>query len=429
MGELFRRTIETHLDLTTIRLGEFLKLLEVVSPEVLDETLQVASELEVPVGRATVLRGLITNTELANLIQLHCLVRSRVIAIEDAREAFFISRRENWSVKEALVALGCSIDDGRLVRIGELLMESDRISESDLDTSLDLQGLCGLPLGRILTIDARVPEVVVNTALNLQSEIRERRSTFSDAVSRLKRLRVSKEEFLPRNKLLLNRLTAEAEIEPIPNLRDLLLASKLVNERDLVPAENFANSNNFLLEDVLRGFDFLEQPILSAANGLTGFVRDGYMTGGEAVEILTDLKATQDALSKIPAYELNNKSKELTLYQFLVTSGFLTPDGLRSIIRTLMVEPHLFEEVLGVPRRNFTDKAQVKRAIIKAILDSNNLEKSLAGIQQEDRRVVSYARDLLSLISYGVVSVDQAILSFTRLRYEMGERPMKDLQK
>jgi hypothetical protein len=426
MGELFKRKIETNLDITTIRIGEFLGLLEVLSPEVLDETLQVARELEVPVGRATVLRGLITNGELSNLVQLHCLVRSNIISLEDAREAFFISRRENWSIKESLVALGCAIDDGTIVRIGELLMESDRISESDLDTSLTLQGLCGLPLGRILTIDARVPEVIVHTALNLQSEIRDRRATFSDAVSRLKRLRVSKEDFLPRNRLLLNRHAAEAEVEPLLGLRDLLLASKMVTETDLKPAESFAQTNNFLLEDVLRGFDFIDQSILSAAAGLTGFVRDGYMTGEEAIDTLKKLKAAEDKMDYVSSL-MNNKTKELTLYQFLVTSGFLTPDGLRSIIRTLMVEPHLFEEVLGVPRRSFSDKGQVKRAIIKSILDSNNLEKSLAGIQQEDRRVVSYARDLLPLISFGVISVDQAILSFTRLRYEMGERPLKQL--
>ncbi|MBX3072969.1 hypothetical protein KF913_03570 [Candidatus Obscuribacterales bacterium] len=426
MGELFKRRIETELDPANIRIGEFLGLLEVLSPEVLDETLQVAQELEVPVGRATVLRGLITNGELSNLVQLHCLVRSKIIQLEDAKEAFFIARRENWNVREALVALGCAIDDGTIVRIGELLLESDRISENDLDTSLMLQGLCGLPIGRILTIDARIPEVVVSEALNLQTEIRERRSTFGDAVTRLKRLRVSKEDFLPRNRLLLNRHTAEAEVDEEFQLRDLLLTSNMVSEQDLKPAERFAESNNFLLEDVLRGFDFIQQPVLSAANGLTGFVRDGYLTGAEAVDILKALRAKQEKMDYVSSL-LNKQSKDLTLYQFLVTSGFLTPDGLRSIIRTLMVEPHLFEEVLGVPRRSFSDKASVKRAIIKSILDSNNLEKSLAGIQQEDRRVVSYARDLLALISYGVVSVDQAILSFTRLRVEMGERPLKQL--
>jgi len=428
MGDLVKKKIETNLDTSTIRIGEFLGLIEVLSPEVLDETLQVAQELEVPIGRATVLRGLITNSELSNLVQLHGLVRSRVIAIEEAKEAFYISRRENWPIRDSLVALGCSIDDGVIVRIGELLLESDRLDETDLEMSLTLQGLCGLPLGRILTIDARIPEIVVNEALNLQSEIRNRRSSFSDAVMRLKRLRVSKEDFDPRNQLLLNRHTAEMESEPLVALRELLLASNSVTELDLKPAEHFAEANGYLLEDVLKGFDFIDQDLLAASNGLAGFVRDGYLSGEQAIATMKRLKAAGDSIdiSAVLAAQAG-KSKDVTLYQFLVTSGFLTPDGLRTIIRTLMAEPHLFEQVLGVTRTSFSDKAQVKRAIIKSILDSNNLERALNGIQSEDRRVVSYARDLLSLISYGVVTVDQAILSFTRLRYDMGERPLKQL--
>lgn len=425
MGDLFKRKIETELDVASIRIGEFFGLLEVVSPHTLDETLRVAQELELPVGRVTVLRGLITNNELANLIQLHGLVRSKIISLEEAREAFYIARRENWPIRDALVALGCPIEDGTMVRIGELLIEADRIDEQDLEMALSLQGLCGLPLGRILTIDARVPEIVVNEALHLQSAIRDRRSSVNDAVSKLRRMRVSNDDLLGRKQLLFNRHTAEAATEPPLTLRHLLLACELATDEDLDPAEHFAETNGFALEDVLRGFDWIDRGILSAASGLVGFARDGYITSEEAIRMLKALKSPTDTLDMLPILSAAaGTSREMTLYQFLVTSGFLTPDGIRSIIRTLMSDSQLFEEVLGVPRRSFSDKAQVKRAIIKSLLDSDNLEKSLTSVQQADRRLISYSRDLLSLISYGVISVDQAILSFTRLRYDMGERPV-----
>lgn len=427
MGDLVKRKIETPLDVSTIRIGEFLSLLQVVSPAILEETLRVARELDLPVGRATVLRGLITNGELANLIHLHGLVRSKIISIEEAKEAFLISRREKSQVRDALVALGCSVDEGVIVRIGELLIEADRISDQDLETSLLLQSLCGLPLGRILTIDARIPEVVVNQALSLQSEIRDKRISVGDAISKLKKLRVKNEDFSPRKQLLLNRLTFTDDIRPSMNLSGVLLSCGIVTDKDLEPAKCFAEANGFLLQDVLRGFEWIDRDIVSAAAGLAGFVRDGFMTEDEAINMIKALHTSSDTMDILPVLtRLTDKSKDVTLYQFLVTSGFLTADGIRSIIRTLMHDNQLFEQVLGMSPNAFTDKAQVKRAIIKSLLDSDNLEKSLAKIYEADRRVVSYARDLLSLISYGVVSLDQAIISFTRLRYDMGERSVKD---
>lgn len=426
MGDLVKRKIETRLDVSTIRIGEFLGLLQVLSPEILEDTLRVSKELNLPLGRATVLRGLITNGELSNLIHLHGLVRSKLIAIEEAKEAFMISRREKWPIREALVALGCPIDDGVIVRIGELLIEADRISEQDLDTSLLLQSLCGLPLGRILTIDARIPEVVVNEALKLQTEIRDRRLSYGDAISRLKKLKVRNEEFSPRKQLLLNRLTFDDDARPVMDLSGVLLSAGIVTDADLDPAKSFAEANGFLLQDVLRGFEWIDRDIVSAAAGLAGFVRDGYMTEDEALNMIKALHKQTDTMDILPVLTtLTEKSKDVTLYQFLVTSGFLTPEGIRSIIRTLMSDNQLSQEVLGMSHDAYADKAQVKRAIIRSLLDSNNLEKSLAKIHESDRRVISYARDLLSLISYGVVSLDQAIISFTRLRYDMGERPAK----
>jgi hypothetical protein len=427
MGDLVKRKIETPLDISTIRIGEFLGLLQVISPSILDETLRVAKELDLPVGRATVLRGLITNEELSNLIHLHGLVRSKAIAIEEAKEAFMISRREKWPIRDALVALGCSIEDGVVVRIGELLIEADRISEQDLETCLLLQSLCGLPLGRILTIDARIPEVVVNEALTLQSEIRDRKKTVDQAITKLKKLKVKNEDFSPRRQLLLNRLTFDDESRRPMDLSGVLLSCGVVTDEDLQPAQSFAEANGILLQDVLRGFEWINRDIVSAAAGLAGFVRDGYMTEDEAINMIKALHSQTDTMDILPVLStLTTNAKDVTLYQFLVTSGFLTPDGIRSIIRTLMTNNDLFQEVLGMSPDSFADKAQVKRAIIRSLLDSNNLEKSLAKIHEADRRLISYARDLLSLISYGVVSVDQAIISFTRLRYDMGERRTTD---
>ena len=58
-------------DVEKIRIGEFFEILEVMSPESLDSTLQIAQELDIPIGRATVLRGLLTDDDVTHIVQLH----------------------------------------------------------------------------------------------------------------------------------------------------------------------------------------------------------------------------------------------------------------------------------------------------------------------------------------------------------------------
>ncbi len=402
----------------TIKIGEFLKLLEVMSPQHLDETLAAAQELKIPVGRATVLRGLLTNNELSNLIQLHCLVRCNAIMLEDAKEAFSMAKRKGWQVRECLIALGCPIDDAATVRIGELLIESERISDQDLDFCLELQKLCGLPLGRILTIDACVPELVINEALTLQSEIRQRKRDYKDAVLKLKRLKVSNEELQARKKLLLNRYGAA---DGAVDFCDLLMAANVVRRDELSEARKRCDEHGDPLSEALRELQWVDKSMLSAAAALHGLMRDGYLSGPDAVAILKRLRRSDtETLDDLPVLGCTapQNIQAVSLYQFLVMSGLLTADDIRELIRRLMADPDMYKELTGQTADvSAADQRFKKSAIIKTIVDSDNLEKALSLTHQFDQSLIHYARDLLALISLGVIHVDQAILSFARLRY------------
>lgn len=394
---------------SSIKIGEFLQILEVVSPEVLEETLASAKELDVPIGRATVLRGLLTNAELANLVELHCLVRSNTISIGEAREAFDISRRKSWSIRDALLATGCPVDELGSLRIGELLREADLIADKELDLALSLQDLCGLPIGRILTIDAKIPQAVVNEALDLQKDMREKKRHLSDAIKKLRRksgpwkAKSNTKEFPGYDRPMFVDLDA------------LLIVGKVCTERDLNPARSFALANRLQVQEVLRGFTWLDNELVSAASALSGLVRDGYIAGDEAIIML---RALGDAnFNKERATMMASRARFLSLYQFLMMSGYLAPENIRDLVRYLISDPDLFEEVVGTPKHKFQTRQDLKRAVVSSITDNDRLENALLTIFDTDEKLLAYGRDLVCLISLGAITTDQAILSFARMRH------------
>src|SRR5690606_22543793 len=70
--------------------------------------------------------------------------------------------------------------------LGDLLSESDVVDQNAVDDALALQSLCGMPIGRILYVDSRVPPYIMFLALELQREIRRSRRSVKSAVDILR---------------------------------------------------------------------------------------------------------------------------------------------------------------------------------------------------------------------------------------------------
>ncbi|HMO24458.1 MAG TPA: hypothetical protein PKC98_26135, partial [Candidatus Melainabacteria bacterium] len=140
----------------SIRFGEFLAALDALDTEDLANALFSSQEIGIPLGRTLVVRGLLTNEDLGKLLEFHGLYRRGLVDFDQIREAFSIAKRNSLNVKEALEALGCSVDEIESVRLGELLLAAGITDVEQLNSALSLQELCGLPLGRVLCIHMNV---------------------------------------------------------------------------------------------------------------------------------------------------------------------------------------------------------------------------------------------------------------------------------
>ena len=391
-------------DVEKIRIGEFFEILEVMSPESLDSTLQIAQELDIPIGRATVLRGFLTDDDVTHIVQLHCLVRDGSIAVEDAKDAYRIARRKEVTVREALSALGFDLGMSETAMLGDLLSESDVVDQNAVDDALALQSLCGMPIGRILYVDSRVPPYIMFLALELQREIRRSRRSVKSAVDILR-------AFAERAKNGQARLNSQKRNGSGIEIGEMLVESGVCSESEFSIVKGFAKVNGLELGDAIRYTGMVRSDLMSAASALSGLVRFDYLDEKAARSIFASLSKNSD--------EHPSRMRDVSLYQFLIMSGFLTAGDLRILTRELVSHPQEVERLAGVSARSLKNRENVRTAIRTCLMDGEKLEGLLNSLEPEQRNLVAYARDLVSLICLGRVDLDRAVLSFARMRKEV----------
>ena len=218
----------------TYLLGDLAVQLEAVSSEQVIQSLAISSDTGLPLGRVLVLSGLITENDLSNLILCQSLLREDLVQLEQVRNAFLRVRGSSRRLEDALLELGWERSlEKQLSPLGELLVSSAVITESQLDTYLRQQERVRLPLGRMLVSAGVMTDAFLSTALNVQMMIRQKRLSREEAVDVLveARKRQLAQSNVPRAKNFY-----EQPVLNVPKLGELLVLSGLLSERKLLEA-------------------------------------------------------------------------------------------------------------------------------------------------------------------------------------------------
>jgi len=393
-----------------VRIGDFLCVLDVLPSDKLNAALKASREVGLPLGRTLVVRGLLTDDDLSMLLELHGLFRRGSVELYQVQEAFSMAKRRGWHIREALAAHGCAADDLESVRLGELLVTAELIDAAQLQEALSLQKLCGLPLGRVLCIDLKIPEQIVDTALACQTDVRMNGMRFGDAVDKLK---------------LMPLMVTPELMRPVIHLelQDLLVAGRICDESDLKPAISFARANHVPLEEVLAGFDWINTSMVDAALALSKLIDRGYVTAQEAIAFLSSVQERVDALEESRdtwATDLDESEAPLNLYRFLLASGFLTPDKIRDLTKQMIARPDDFGKLVDLELDRSTTRNELRDIIIKTYANDEKLSRVLIDLSRVDQGLVTHARSLVSLVLLKGSSLERALLSFARMRREVG---------
>lgn len=378
-----------------MRIGDFLSALDIVSPKKLEMALRLVESHKLPIGKCLVAHGLVANDELPKLLELHGMLRKGKIDLEQAREAFALARKQGSSVRDALAHMGCDeILDKQNIRMGELLVSGELIDAGELETALDLQKLCGLPIGKILAIDLGVPQGLIDAVAKLQYELQNNEITHAESIEKLKRMPL---QFISQ------RIELDSQI----GFLDLLVMGKILDSREAKTATNFAKKNELNIDTVINSFNWLDYNLVSAVSGLALMLEFGYVTEHDAVEFV-----------KNKAHAQIRAEDRISLYQFLLACGFLTEAKVRKLTRLMLSKLSDLGTIINLDLGQDTPSDSVKEIIMDVYLRDEYLRKVLIELYGSPKNLINCAQSMVNLINMYGTDLDKALLCLARERYK-----------
>ncbi len=378
-----------------MRIGDFLSALDVVSPKKLEMALRLVESHKLPIGKCLVAHGLVANDELPKLLELHGLLRKGKIDLEQAREAFALARKQGSSVRDALAHMGYDeILEKQNIRMGELLVSAELIDAGELEAALDLQKLCGLPIGKILAIDLGVPQGLIDAVAKLQTQLQNDEISHDEAIQKLKRMPL---EFISQR----------IELDHQIGFLDLLVLGKILDAREAKTATNFAKKNELNIDTVVKSFNWLDYNLVSAISGLALMLEFGYVNANDATEFIKN-KARAQA----------REEDRISLYQFLLACGFLTEAKVRKLTRLMLSKLSDLGNIIELDLSSDTPADSVKEIIMDVYLKDEYLRKVLTDLYGSPKSLINSAQSMVNLINIYGTDLDKALLCLARERYK-----------
>lgn len=386
---------ELEIDYSKMRIDEFLGALNIVSPRKLEMALRLVESHKLPIGKCLVAHGLVANDELPKLLELHGLLRKGKLSLDESKEAFLLARQHGSTVREVLVSMGHdAIQEKQNIRMGELLVSAELIEQSELEAALDLQKLCGLPIGKILAIDLGVPAPIIDSVARLQNQLQQDEIEYEEAVETLK--------MLP-----LQIISQRIEINNQIGFLDLLILGKILDSREAKTATNFAKNNELTIDTVLQSFSWLDYNLVSAVSGLALMLEFGYVTEAEAIKFVKKGKEVQA-----------REEDRISLYQFLLACGFLTEAKVRKLTRLMLSKLGELGTIICCELDEDTPQETVKDVIMDVYLKDDYLRKVLIDLYGSPKNLIHCAQSMVNLINLYGTDLDKALLCLARERYK-----------
>jgi tetratricopeptide (TPR) repeat protein len=165
-------------------LGELLIEAGYVTREQLQQSLEKNSSTGLPFGRLLVLSGALTEGLLTGALNAQILIRDAKLSKPQAVEALKEAKQRQVSVEVQLKEKGFyDLPSRSSPRLGELLLFSGVISQSDLVSALELGLMNKMPVGQVLTESNQVTTKIVEAALHVQSLMADQKMNITDARS------------------------------------------------------------------------------------------------------------------------------------------------------------------------------------------------------------------------------------------------------
>lgn len=384
-----------------IRLGELLVDAGVVSSADLTEAIQVSTRLNIPIGRVLLLSGLVSPVTLEAALESQPLLNEEKESRQNVIKALKEVDTTGKSLNKLLPSTGYGrAGEGSLGKdkLADLLLDSEIVSQDQLDQALSTSFEAGVPLGSALVLEGILSPSLFPSILQIQQRVRSGELSEDEAIEEVKSTFVhwlKAEESLSSKQLGVDQARKETGSQSSPK-------PKVSQEIDKALSKNPENSTETIdttsLEDKEQHISITFEPTSFENNRLVDLLKEAGKFDDMDIE---------NAFNKV----LDNPQKSAEVFELL---GLIDPESKKKAIKchNLLKRGQLSrKEAWYVLDSNLSKSLEPNQSRIE--IDSNNIEEN----SPEDKKIKAYfdkdyRKSLFSKVVGGMV-VGAAVAGFS----------------
>ncbi len=284
---------------TTNRLGDLLVEAGSIVREDLEEALDACFTSGLPLGRVLVLRGKVNEMLTYAALTAQVLLREGNITREQAVEGLRIVAQRKITLEESLDQQGLSCRRGHTIRLGELLMLANLVSEIDLLSAVERGMLDDQPIGQVMVRVGLITEQMLEQALLLQDHVTKAQIKPLDAAEVLTKVRktgISIEKALAEIKQRGNTPQKASDLMEVP---ELLRAAGLLGHTEMIKSIDFSSITGKPVEDVLTSMHLVDVETMKAATRCCNLLKQGEISQEQCVFALQTWIGSRRSIEEI----------------------------------------------------------------------------------------------------------------------------------
>ena len=330
------------------KLGELLIDLGVFTDEQIQETIQIAMQIGLPLGRALILSNKLREEQLRIILQIQSLLRDNILDIPTAKKVLHAVRFDGLPLSEALQKCGISHKNGddtvKKSKLASLLLDAGLVSEAEVSEAIKVGYETGTPVGRILVVSGCINHNVLARALEIQVMLREGKMSQSEAVELLKAesLRV-----LPVDQSAEQRGLSQQEPNKRVRLGELLMLSGVLNEGDMLNVLELGLTSPKPLGDILMEMGLVSHGVLEMSLSLQEMISKGVIDIRSAAAALQEMASTGNAVDPT-SRDFSGEEEPVRLGDLLQMTGLVDDQDIQQAIELSSKYPAMIGKMLVV---------------------------------------------------------------------------------
>lgn len=309
----------------------------IVSQQKLDEAVQTAKNLNVPLARALAMLNTVSETAMKGVLEAEQMVIAGKATVDLAVKALRLARQNNMTIEDAISVLNSVHKKTQTVQsianpLTELLLSTELITSEQLGRALVKSKDTGMQLGRTMVLNRDISGWMMNAALTAQLLVRDGKISKQQAIQALSivaRRRVSIEQALFELGLYSEKAGQTVRIG------ELVLMAGFLSEGDMLECLEIELMKEKQFGQILLEQGLVTHELLEAAIVLQDMVANATVKAYQAAEALKQVRARGVSVYQAIAENYSAaqaQPKEFMPAELLVNAGLISQEALEKVV-------------------------------------------------------------------------------------------------